>query len=79
VPIAMWFYDEYGLGRFINLLNDKKTRERGIFNVTYLDDLLEQYHHKTLLTDAFECIIWPIINYELWNRIFIDKDLTGYE
>jgi asparagine synthase (glutamine-hydrolysing) len=79
VPIAMWSYDEYGLGRFINLLNDKKTRERGIYNVTYLDDLLEQYHHKTLPADAFECIIWPIINYELWIRIFIDKDLKGYE
>jgi asparagine synthase (glutamine-hydrolysing) len=79
VPIGIWFYDEYGLGRFINLLKDKKTRERGIFNVTYLDDLLEKYHHKTLLADAFECIIWPIINFELWNRIFIDKDLKGYE
>jgi asparagine synthase (glutamine-hydrolysing) len=78
VPIQSWFYDKNGLGRFVALLEDRKTRERGIFKTDYLDKLLNKYQTRTLTEDSFECILWPIINFELWNRIFIDNDLTGY-
>jgi asparagine synthase (glutamine-hydrolysing) len=79
VPLYAWFHDKNNLGRFVNLLVDKKTRERGIFNTKQLDELIFKYHHKTLPAELFEGIIWPIINLELWYRIFIDKDLKGYE
>ncbi len=78
VPLYSWFYDEKGLGRFIGLLSDKRTRERGVFEVAYLGKLLEDYRSRHLSDDSFECIIWPIINFELWNRIFIDKKPVGY-
>lgn len=78
VPLQSWFYDEKGLGRFINLLSDGRTRERGLFNVKYLDQLLDKFHNIKLKDDSYECIIWPIINLELWHRIFIDKDVNGY-
>jgi asparagine synthase (glutamine-hydrolysing) len=78
VPLPSWFYDENGLGRFITILEDRRTRERGIFKTDYLDKLLNKYKTRTLPEDSFECMLWPIINFELWNRIFIDNDLTGY-
>lgn len=74
VPLGSWFYDKKGLGEFISLLSDKKTRERGIYKTSYLDKLLKSYHKQNLPPSYFESIIWPIINLELWCRIFIDKD-----
>jgi asparagine synthase (glutamine-hydrolysing) len=78
VPLPKWFYEEKGLGRFMALLTENRTRERGIFNAKYLDKLLSDYENKSLNHAAFESIIWPIINFELWNRIFIDKNMRGY-
>jgi asparagine synthase (glutamine-hydrolysing) len=78
VPLYSWFYDEKGLGRFIGLLSDKRTRERGVFEVDYLEKLLDDYQSRRLSDDSFECIIWPIINFELWNRIFVDKKPVDY-
>jgi asparagine synthase (glutamine-hydrolysing) len=78
VPLDTWFYDEKGLGRFIGLLSDRRTRERGIMRRGYLDHLLKQYVSKSLSSGSFESVIWPVINFELWNRIFIDNDLKGY-
>jgi asparagine synthetase B (glutamine-hydrolysing) len=79
VPLKTWFGNEKGLGRYVGLLNDSKTRERGIFNVNYLDQLLTQYRKKELIDSAYERILWPIINLELWHRIFIDNNPTGYK
>jgi asparagine synthase (glutamine-hydrolysing) len=78
VPLESWFYDEEGVGRFMYLLSDKKTRERGILNPKYLDDILHKFHNRSLREESFEGLIWPIINFELWNRIFVDKKLVGY-
>jgi len=78
VPLYSWFYDGKGLGRFMGLLNDRRTRERGVFEVAYLEKLLDDYQNRHLSDDSFECIIWPIINFELWNRIFVDKKPVGY-
>jgi asparagine synthase (glutamine-hydrolysing) len=78
VPLKEWFYEEKGLGRFIGLLSDRRTRERGVFEVNYLEKLLDEYQNRRLSDDSFECIIWPIINFELWNRVFVDKKLVGY-
>ena len=47
--------------------------------MNYLDELLENDRKETLAEDSFESIVWPIINFELWNRIFIDGNLRGYE
>lgn len=63
----------------MGLLSDRRTRERGVFEVEFLEKLLGDYQSRRLSDDSFEWIIWPIINFELWNRIFIGNDLGGYE
>jgi len=75
VPLSKLFYDKESLKVFADLFSDKKTRERGIIDVRYLDKILDKYHKKELPDEAFETVIWPIINLELWFRIFIDKEL----
>jgi len=79
VPLESWFYDEKGVGRFMDLLGEKKTRERGYLNSKYLDNMYDKFHKRSLEMESFEGLIWPIINFELWNKIFIDRDLGGYE
>lgn len=79
VPLSSWFYDEKGMGRYIELLSDSKTRNRGYFNKKFLDKILYKYVNKSMPDESFENIIWPIINFEMWNRIFIDRDLKGYK
>ena len=79
VPLKVWFRDENGLGRYIGLLRDKRTRERGVFHVKYLDNLLAGHENRKLADSAYERILWPIINLELWHRIFIDNNASGYK
>jgi len=78
VPLSTLFYDKRGLRRYIDLLCDKKTKERGVFNTRFLEEQLILYNHKGMPIESFESILWPIINLELWFRIFIDKDVRGY-
>ncbi len=79
VPLDAWFNDKEGLGRYIQLLSDTKTRQRGIFRIPYLEEIVDNYSRKSLSAESFESIVWPMINFELWCRIFIDNDLKGYE
>lgn len=78
-PLKPWFYNKKGLGRFLNLLDDDRTLTRGIFETSYLKRLLDRYHSKRINSHQFESIIWPIINMELWCRIFLDGDVGAYE
>jgi asparagine synthase (glutamine-hydrolysing) len=75
VPLKKWFHENKGLRNLIEILNDKKTRERGFYNKTYLDNIISSYTKIKLRDDDYEGILWPLINFELWCRIFIDKSL----
>lgn len=77
VPLKTWFQEKNGLGRFIGLLLDRKTRERGLFNTDFLDRLLENHNCGNMSSEAYETILWPIVNMELWLRIFMDGDIKG--
>ena len=78
VPLNAWFEDEKSLGRYMQLLADKKLRDRALYNDKYLDDLLGRYIRRKIKPDEYESIVWPIINLELWTRVFIDNDYNGY-
>lgn len=78
VPLVNWFYNNNGLGRFIELLTESRTRQRGLFNVTELDAMLDRYHRKEISNEAFESSIWIVINLELWYRINVDGKIENY-
>jgi asparagine synthase (glutamine-hydrolysing) len=79
VPLKELFYDKNGLQEYMELLSDVRTRARGVFDNARLDLILDRYRRRTLTEDQFECLIWPIINLELWYRIFIDGDIEKGE
>ncbi len=70
VPLKTWFQR----GMFPKLreyLLGERTLSRGYFNKRYVEQLL--HDHTTGIQDHSERI-WSLVNFELWNRIFIDGD-----
>jgi asparagine synthase (glutamine-hydrolysing) len=71
VPLASWLRD--GLGDYARkvLLSDV-AEKRGFFDSQYVELLLDE--HSLGLADHSEKI-WCLLNFELWNRIFIDGEM----
>jgi len=68
IPLGHWFRG--GLGHFVrDLLLSDKSRSRGIFDLKYIEDLLE-FQNKGRELDLH---IWTLISFELWCRTFLDR------
>jgi asparagine synthase (glutamine-hydrolysing) len=69
-PIGPWL--RYQLfDRAAKILTDGRLAARGILNTKYVRDLLEAHQRGRIdATDA----IWRLLNFELWNRVFFDRD-----
>jgi len=70
IPIKSWFRQE--LKNFIfEILMDSKTINRGYFDQKYIERIIRE--HVDGKRDHSE-MIWSLINFELWHRIFIDPE-----
>ena len=69
-PIRPWLryqlFDDLGA-----VLLDGRTRERQLIQSSYVQRLLEAHRHGD--SHATECC-WRLLNFELWNRVFLDRD-----
>jgi asparagine synthase (glutamine-hydrolysing) len=69
LPIADWLRGD--LGRFArDVLMDPQTRQRGLLNPAYADDLLKR-HLEGREDHAKQ--IWTLLVLELWQRGAIDR------
>ena len=67
IPLGAWFRGE--LAPYVtDLLLGRRSRERGIFNTGYLEQLL-RWHARGRPLDLH---LWTLISFELWCRIFLD-------
>lgn len=69
-PTKMWLRHQL-FDRVAALLSDGRVAGRGIVNAGYLRDLLDA--HRKGRVDATDAL-WRLVNFELWNRVFIDRD-----
>jgi asparagine synthase (glutamine-hydrolysing) len=70
-PVKPWL--RYQLfGRVAKILTDGRLADRKIINAHFVRDLLEA--HRTGRVDATDAV-WRLLNFELWNRVFFDRDL----
>lgn len=68
VPLETWFRGQ--LDDFArDLLLSEKSRQRGIFNLDYIDRLLKLHNRGRPL----QAQLWTLISFELWCRRFIDE------
>jgi asparagine synthase (glutamine-hydrolysing) len=68
VPLGFWFRGK--LGAYVrDLLLGESSRRRGIFNSSYIEELVVQ-HEKGRNLDMQ---LWTLISFELWARVFLDR------
>ena len=70
VPVSQWLKDPKGLKPFLNLLLNKRCRERGIFDVNAVESIIGNHLYNG--EDHSE-LLWNLINLELWFELFIDR------
>ncbi len=70
VPFGAWMRGPWAdVAR--DVLMDRRTRERGIFNAAAVEDLFRA--HRSRETDGGDRL-WSLLNLELWFRTFIDRE-----
>lgn len=69
-PVKPWIRNEL-FPQISRLLTEGRTVERGLLNPSYVRSLLEC--HERGHVDATDAC-WRLWNFELWHRIFIDRD-----
>jgi asparagine synthase (glutamine-hydrolysing) len=67
VPLGRWFRGR--LGGFVReLLLSEQSRQRGIFNPAYVEQLVRRHENGRHL----DFHLWTLISFELWCRTFLD-------
>ncbi|PYX98713.1 MAG: asparagine synthase (glutamine-hydrolyzing) [Acidobacteria bacterium] len=73
-PIRPWL--RYQLfDKLTSVLTDGRMAERRLFRPGYVETLLNA--HRQGFSDATERC-WRLLNFELWNRIFLDRDQSAF-
>ncbi|HEQ97987.1 MAG TPA: asparagine synthase (glutamine-hydrolyzing) [candidate division Zixibacteria bacterium] len=70
VPIEKWFRYDYK-HIVTDILFDQRTRKRGIFNQKTVEQIVGK--HQTGEKN-YSDQIWTLINFELWQRIFLERE-----
>src|SRR5439155_4666509 len=69
VPLGRWFRGK--LGSFVrDLLFSQRSRERAIFRMDYIEQLLRMHERGRDL----DLQLWTLISFELWCRTFLDHN-----
>jgi asparagine synthase (glutamine-hydrolysing) len=71
-PIKPWIRNQL-FQQVSAILTDGRTLERGLLNPSYVRTLIDA--HRRGQVDATEAC-WRLWNFELWHRIFIDRDAS---
>lgn len=73
IPLGKWLRNRDGLGRYLSLLGEKKTLNRGFLDPSAVGRLVRD--HESSVADHSE-VLWGLINLELWMRMFVDCDTS---
>lgn len=72
VPVALWLLQNPKLRELTyDLLNDRRTRQRGYLQPSFLDRILQL--HKTGHTAYYGEVIWYLLVLEMWHREHLEK------
>lgn len=74
VPIDLWMKDD--LKYFADGLLDKgEIQEDGYFDCKYIEKIKENYQKSRLF---YARQLWSLINFQLWNKIYIKQEKTAF-
>ena len=74
-PINKWIRNKKLFGNYIKFLEEKKFKERGIFEKREIDLLLKRFYDNPKESPNYSNagLIWSILNLEIWMRFYIDS------
>ncbi len=72
VPVGQWLRNKQALGAHLDLLRDSTFRKRGYFDHKTVLRLIEE--HLRCESDHTE-ILWGLLGFEMWCRVFIDRQI----
>ncbi len=73
VPIEKWFRHDYK-DMVKDILFDERTCKRGIFNQKTVEHIINKHQNGD---KNYSDQIWTLINFELWQRIFLEREDYG--
>ena len=73
LPLGEWLKDQQGMGRYLSFLSDDTFKQRGIYDFNKVEELVNA--HLSGKADHYK-ILYSLIHFEIWHRLFIDKTLT---
>jgi asparagine synthase (glutamine-hydrolysing) len=72
VPVSLWLLQNPRLKQLtLDVLNDRRTRQRGYFRVSFFDRLLDL--HKAGHTSYYGEVVWYMLVLEMWHREHLEK------
>jgi asparagine synthase (glutamine-hydrolysing) len=76
VPVALWFLQDPRLQTLVSdVLTDSRTRQRGYFRASFLDQLLRLHRGKD--AHYYGELLWYLVALELWHRQHLEKSLES--
>ena len=74
-PINTWMRNKNGFGQFIEILNEKRTLDREIYNSKNILKIIKNFYKypNENPNNSYAGKIWNILNLELWIRTIIEK------
>tara|TARA_Y100000389_G_scaffold3743_1_gene3595 strand:- start:29689 stop:31557 length:1869 start_codon:yes stop_codon:yes gene_type:complete len=71
-PQNIWFKNKFFVEFFDEIINSESFKSREIYNVKKVKKVWKNFLNSKKNNTSFH--LWQIINYEIWNRIFIDNN-----
>ena len=65
MPLAEWFRDPRGLGRYLDMLDEPRSRQRDHLEPGSLERLVQSFRQGTEVRAE---MLWALVNLELWHR-----------
>jgi asparagine synthase (glutamine-hydrolysing) len=76
VPVALWFLEDPRLDALMkDVLNDRKTRQRGYFRPAFLDEVIKK--HREVDAKNYGEILWYLLTLELWHREHLEIPVSN--
>lgn len=72
-PLEHWLLNKPMMGRYLTLLLDQRSLERGYVDKKALESLIEKYINKQLPDYTYEGLLWTLMNLEIWTRLMIEE------
>ena len=72
VPINKWISQGKHMNKHLDLLRDKRTLNRRIYNFSIINNILKNKLKDHTFVNSNSGFIWSLLNLEIWIRMFIE-------